>query len=137
MPTTTDAFDPFDLPLLAFPPPPDEELRLRDEAEEERRLDALDRLPALFALPAELADLLFEALPLEVVEPVRVEPPAFEPSELLVDRFCLLDELVLAWAMPSPWGRKPCPCNGYPVGMAQNVFGDSLQRDLRAWLQLL
>jgi hypothetical protein len=89
-----------DFALLEFPPDPDEEFLLRDEAEEGRRLDALALLLALLVLPPERADLPFEAVLLEAVDRLRVVPLAFEPFELLEDFFRVLDEPVLAWAMP-------------------------------------
>jgi hypothetical protein len=76
-PVTTATFDdPFDLAFCALlPDDRAEELRLRDEAPEERRLDApeerrLDAL-ALFGLLREAADLLFEPLRL-LFEPLRL-----------------------------------------------------------------
>ena len=103
------------LALPPLPPGSEEAFRLRDEAEEGRRLDALDLLFVLLALPPERADLLFEPLLVEAPERLRVEPLAFEPFELLVDRFCLLEELVLAWAMPPLLGiGSPALCNAYP-----------------------
>jgi hypothetical protein len=74
-----------------LPPPPDEEARLREDAEEERRLEALVLPLLLFALVLERgllfeALLLFAPLPLfdaleRVLRELRVEPLAFEPLE--------------------------------------------------------
>jgi hypothetical protein len=115
MPTTTAALEPLALALPPLPPGSEEAFRLRDEADEGRRLDALDLLFVVLALPPERADLLFEPLLFEAVERLRVEPLAFEPFEPLVDRFCLLEELVLAWAMPPLLGiGSPALCNAYP-----------------------
>ena len=61
MPTTTAALDPFALALPALPPAPEEALRLRDEANKDRRLDAFDLLPVLLGLLLERADLLLRA----------------------------------------------------------------------------
>jgi hypothetical protein len=108
MPTTTAAFDPLALALPPLPPAPEEALRLRDEAAEDRRLDAFDLL-VLLGLLLERADLLFAPLLFEAVERLRVEPLAFEPFELFVDRFCLLEELVLAWATPPSLGLETPP----------------------------
>jgi hypothetical protein len=90
--------------------PPDEEARFRDDAEAERREEALERLPLplvdfvrerglLFA-----ALLLLDALPLleafEVLfRELRAEPLALDPFELWELRFCLLDDRVFACAM--------------------------------------
>jgi hypothetical protein len=100
---------PFEPPLRALPPPDDDELRLRDEAEDVRLLEAL----VLFGLLRELAELLFaederllagvlrlfvpEALPLFVAEP----PPFFglDPFELLEAGFRFVVERELVWAM--------------------------------------
>jgi hypothetical protein len=95
-----------------LPLPPDEE-RFRDDAEAERREEALERLPLplvdfvrerglLFA-----ALLLFDALPLldafdVLFREVRAEPLALDPFELWEFRFCLLDEL-FACAITPPW----------------------------------
>jgi hypothetical protein len=136
MPTTTAAFDPLALALPPLPPAPEEALRLRDEADEDRRLDAFDLLLVLLGLLLERADLLFAPLLFEAVERLRVEPLAFEPFELFVDRFCLLEELVLAWAMPPLLGiGNPALGNAYPLVVAQNVFG-ALAGGAPAGLQL-
>jgi hypothetical protein len=65
---------------------------LRDDAEEERRVDALVLPPALFALVLERgllfeALLLFDPLPLfealeRVLRELRADPLALDPSEL-------------------------------------------------------
>ena len=75
-----------DEPLLRVP---DDE---RDAPEDERLLDAL-RVVALLAFVVERG-LLFDELPLL---------DAFEPFELCVVRFLLLDELVFACAISPPW----------------------------------
>jgi hypothetical protein len=93
-----------------LPLPPDEEARFRDDAEAERREEALGRLPLplvdfererglLFA-----ALLLFDALPLlDALDVLRAEPLALDPFELWELRFCLLDDRVFACAMTPPW----------------------------------
>jgi hypothetical protein len=127
--------------LPPLPPAPEEALRLREEADEDRRLDAFDLLLVLLGLLPERVDLLFEPLlfeaePLlfEAVERLRVEPLAFEPFELFVDRFCLLEELVLVWAIPPLLGFKTPPCNAYPLFVAQNVFGALAGRRPRRYI---
>jgi hypothetical protein len=75
-----------------LPPPPDEELRLRDDAEAERRLEALVLPLVVFALLLERglafeALLLFDAFPLldaleRVLRELRVDPLALDPFEL-------------------------------------------------------
>jgi hypothetical protein len=93
---------------LPPPPPSDEEPRSRDDAEADRRVDALALPLALFALGPDRAGLLFEAFPLFVAldfarPELRAEPLALEPLELPVDFFCLLDERGFVCAITPPW----------------------------------
>ena len=60
-PATTGALELPPFCLRALPPPPDEEARLRDDAEGERRLEALVLPLPLFAFALERG-LLFDAL---------------------------------------------------------------------------
>jgi hypothetical protein len=96
------------LPLL-----PDDDARLRDDADEERRAEALLLPLVLFALVLERgwlfeALLLFDPLPLfeafeRLLPELRADPLAFDPFELWELRFCLLDDRVFACAMTPPW----------------------------------
>ena len=107
--------DPFELEfeLRAFPPVErDGALRLRDEAAEDRRLEALALLRldalALFGLLRELADLLREL----AAAPFEAEPRllllealllfGLDPFELREVVFRLLEDPVLAWAITPP-----------------------------------
>jgi hypothetical protein len=77
------------LELLALPPDAcGDELRLRDDADDARRVDA----PALLGLLREAADLLLDELRLLLPEPLELRLPCF----------LLLDERVLAWAIAPP-----------------------------------
>lgn len=109
-PATTATFEPlpFELALPAPLPPDDraDELRLRDEAADERRLEAL----ALFGLLREAADLLLED-PLRLLlfeDPLRLlllEALLFfglDPFELREVVCRLFEERVLPWAMAPP-----------------------------------
>ena len=73
----TAAFEPPPFCFCAFPLSPDDEARLRDDAEEERRAEALLLPLVLFALVLERG-LLFE--PLLVFDPL----PLFEAFERLL-----------------------------------------------------
>jgi hypothetical protein len=75
-----------------LPPPPDAEARLRDDAEEGRRVEAVVLPLALFALVLDRG-LLFEALllfdapplfeaPELLLRELRADPVAFDPFEL-------------------------------------------------------
>jgi hypothetical protein len=99
---TFEPLPPFELELeLEAPPllPEDraDELRLRDEAADAPRLEAL----ALFGLLRDAEDLLFEdplrLLPLEALLFFGLDP--FEPREAVCR---LLDERVLPWAIAPP-----------------------------------
>jgi hypothetical protein len=93
-PATTGALELPPFCLLALPPPlpPDDEARLRDDADEERRVEALAFPLALFALVLERgllleALLLFDPIPLfEALErglrELRADPLALDPFEL-------------------------------------------------------
>lgn len=150
-PATTAIFDPFDPafdepPELREAPPelrcdelpelPDDELRPRDEAEGERRLEALplldDALPLLddalrlLGLLALRLLLLDEELRLLVLE----APWLFglDPFELLEVACRLFEDLELAWATCPSLGRCPALQNSdTPNVVPQTRWGGGLQ----------
>jgi hypothetical protein len=108
-----------------LPELPDEELRPRDEADGERRLDALP----LFDDALPLLDLLRDAL-----APLRLfvlEAPwlfGLDPFELLEVACRLLEDLELAWATCPSLGRCPALQNSdTPIVVPQTRWGAALQ----------
>jgi hypothetical protein len=136
---TTAALElPFE-PLFRAPlPPDDDELRLRDDAEDVRLLEAL----VLFGLLRELAERLLAEEERLLAAVLRLFVPEalllFVPEALVVlglDPFELLDadlrfvvERELAWAMSPSLGRCPRALKfAYPVGSSRNALGTGLR----------
>jgi hypothetical protein len=130
----TAAFEPPPFCFCAFPLPPDDEARLRDDADEERLAEALLLLLPLFALVLERG-LLFEPLlvfdPLPLFEALerllpelRADPLELDPFELWELRFCLLDDRVFACAITPPWVSDNLGSQiAYPGRDARNALG--------------
>ena len=89
-----------------------DELRLREEADDDPLRDALDfgRLRALEEVPFR-EEPLFEAPLLD--DPLRLPLPelprlfGLDPFELVVELFFLVPDRELAWAIFPPWSNAP------------------------------
>jgi hypothetical protein len=133
------AFEPPFEPLCPAPlAPDDDELRLRDDAEDVRLLDAL----VLFGLLRELAErllaeeerLLAGVLRLFVPEALLLFVPealvvlGLDPFELLDADLRLVVERELAWAMSPSLGRCPRALKfAYPFESSRNAVGSGLR----------